>query len=85
MVKMETLSFHIEVNGVRQSSASGIALSRVMEKLDTDKTIVAKYFDRPVIWTMIKYQTGMRTNNSVVLLFQETQIPTWMDLVTKMK
>ena len=37
---------HWEVNGVRQSSASGIALSRVMEKLDTDKTIVAKYFDQ---------------------------------------
>ena len=37
---------HWEVNGVRQSSASGIALSRIMEKLDTDKTIVAKYFDQ---------------------------------------
>ena len=37
---------HWEINGVRQSSASGIALSRVIEKLDTDKTIVAKYFDQ---------------------------------------
>ena len=37
---------HWEVNGVRQSSASGIALSRVIEKLDTDKTIVGKYFDQ---------------------------------------
>ena len=31
---------------MRQSSTSGIALSRVIEKLDTDKTIVAKYFDQ---------------------------------------
>ena len=37
---------HWEINGVRQSSTSGIALSRVIEKLDTDKTIVAKYFDQ---------------------------------------
>ena len=35
-----------EINGVRQTSSSGIGLSRVTEKLDSDKTIVAKYFDK---------------------------------------
>ena len=37
---------HWEINGVRQTSSSGIGLSRVTEKLDSDKTIVAKYFDK---------------------------------------
>jgi hypothetical protein len=37
---------HWEINGVRQTSPSGIGLSRVTEKLDSDKTIVAKYFDK---------------------------------------
>jgi hypothetical protein len=37
---------HWEINGVRQTSSSGIGLNRVTEKLDSDKTIVAKYFDK---------------------------------------
>ena len=39
---------HWEINGIRQESPSGIALSRVIEKLDTDKTIIAKYFEESI-------------------------------------
>ena len=39
---------HWEINGIRQASPSGIALSRVIEKLDTDKTIIAKYFEESI-------------------------------------
>ena len=41
---------HWEINGVRQTSSSGIGLNRVTEKLDSDKTIVAKYFDKSARW-----------------------------------
>ena len=39
---------HWEINGIRQAGPSGIALSRVIERLDTDKTIIAKYFEESI-------------------------------------